>query len=252
MKSVNLKTLLPAGGVPIARLIPNITTLLGLSIGLTALLHAMNHEWERALWFVVVATIFDAMDGRLARLFNATSRFGAELDSLSDFVVFGVSPAIIAYMYSWSSLGKIGWGILLFFCICSSLRLARFNTASIAEELEGEIKKSNYFTGVPITSSGLLVLMPIMLMLDLDFVFPSWTYGLYAIVIGCLMVSRIPTLSLKGIKVTSKQLVPVLLVVTMLTIGLLMRPWLTFPIVGFVYMGSFFITYRKEKKKKEE
>lgn len=240
---------------PLTRLIPNITTLLGLSVGLSAVYYAHQTEWDKALWFVVIATVFDGMDGRLARLFNASSRFGAELDSLSDFVTFGVSPALILYFYTLQSAGRLGWAVVLFYCICSGLRLARFNTISIEnEDLAVDVdseKLKKFFIGIPMPAAALLVLVPIMLELDTEYVFFPEVYVGVMLFISILMVSKLPTYSFKTIKLKPYQVMPLLAVVGLFMIGVVTRPWITLAILGGAYISSFIFSissYYKSKK----
>jgi CDP-diacylglycerol--serine O-phosphatidyltransferase len=254
VKSDKLKERLskiPFKGYPITRFIPNMTTLLGLCVGLTAVYHALNQDWERSLWYVVIAIVFDGMDGRLARFFNASSRFGAELDSLSDFVTFGVSPALVAYFFTLHELGRLGWGVVLFFCMCAGLRLARFNTMSFnpgSSETMAQLQKK-YFMGTPMPAAGLLMLAPMMLQLDMEFRFSSLIYAGYGILIGILMISKIPTFAFKEIKIQPHHIIILLVVIGIFVIGMMTRPWLTLPIVGVVYLCSFgvsFNIYRKD------
>jgi CDP-diacylglycerol---serine O-phosphatidyltransferase len=237
---------IPFNGYPVTRFIPNMTTLLGLCVGLTAVYHALHQDWERALWFVVIATVFDGMDGRLARFFNASSRFGAELDSLSDFVTFGVSPALVAYFYSLKDLGRLGWGTVLFFCICAGLRLARFNTLSIDTSESPKLinMQKKYFTGIPMPAAGLLMLAPIMVDVDTGYGVHSLAYAIFAACIGILMVSNIHTFSFKGMNIQPHQIIILLGIIGVLFIGIMTRPWLTLPIVGFAYLSSFFFSVR--------
>lgn len=249
VKSDKLKNRLiniPFKGYPVTRFIPNMTTLLGLCIGLTAVYHALHEDWEKALWFVVLATVFDGMDGRLARFFNASSRFGAELDSLSDFVTFGVSPALVAYFYSLKELGRLGWGFVLFFCICAGLRLARFNTMSVETIEDPKVIKlqKKYFTGIPMPAAGLLMLAPIMIEVDTGYGANSIVYAIFAACVGILMVSKIPTFSFKDMNIQPHQIIILLGIIGILFIGIMTRPWLTLPIVGGVYIGSFFFSVR--------
>jgi CDP-diacylglycerol--serine O-phosphatidyltransferase len=241
---------IPLKGYPITRFIPNMTTLLGLCVGLTAVYHAVHHDWEKALWFVVIATVFDGMDGRLARFFNASSRFGAELDSLSDFVTFGVSPALVSYFYSLHELGRLGWGIVLFFCMCSGLRLARFNTVSSNAEDEPTLAAlpKKYFIGVPMPAAGLLVLIPVMIQIDTGYNISSLLYAGFASGIGMLMVSKIPTFAFKSINVQPSQIILLLGLIGILVIGMMTRPWFTLPIVGLLYITSFILSYRSYRK----
>ena len=257
VKSDKLKKRLmkiPFKGYPITRFIPNMTTLLGLCIGLTAVYHALHADWERSLWYVVVATVFDGMDGRLARFFNASSRFGAELDSLSDFVTFGVSPALVAYFYSLHDLGRLGWGVVLFFCICAGLRLARFNIMSIDIEEDPTLTnlQKKYFSGVPMPAAGLLMLATIMVEVDTGYGIHSLIYAVFGIGVGVLMVSKIPTFAFKGMNIQPHQIIFLLGIIGILVIGIMTRPWLTLPIIGLAYLISFFFSltaYRKDVKR---
>lgn len=243
---------IPFKGYPITRFIPNMTTLLGLCVGLTAVYHALHQEWERSLWFVLIATVFDGMDGRLARLFNASSRFGAELDSLSDFVTFGVSPALITYFFSLNKLGRLGWGVVLFFCICSGLRLARFNTISV--EPEDSFPKATaalqkkYFSGIPMPAAGLLMLLPLMVEIDTGYGVHNYVYAVFGVCIGVLMVSKIPTFAFKSMKIQPSQVLPLLGGIGLFVIGMITRPWLTLPIVGMLYIFSFLFSYKSYRK----
>ena len=253
VKSDKLKEKLskiPFKGYPVTRFIPNMTTLLGLCVGLTAVYHALNQDWERSLWYVVIATVFDGMDGRLARFFNASSRFGAELDSLSDFVTFGVSPALIAYSYTLHELGRLGWGVVLFFCMCAGLRLARFNTMSLNTSPSANVSyfQKKYFMGTPMPAAGLLILTPMMLQLDLELRFPSYIYAGFGVFIGILMISKIPTFSFKEIKIQPHHIIFLLAFIGIFVIGMMTRPWLTLPILGLVYVGSFLGSYRSYRK----
>jgi CDP-diacylglycerol--serine O-phosphatidyltransferase len=254
VKSDKLKKRLmkmPFAGYPVTRFIPNMTTLLGLCIGLTAVYHALHGEWEKSLWYVVVATVFDGMDGRLARFFNASSRFGAELDSLSDFVTFGVSPALVAYFYSLQHLDRLGWGVVLFFCICSGLRLARFNTVSLENEDDPKRIRlqKKYFTGIPMPAAGLLMVAPVMVNVDTGYGIHSLIYAAFGIGVGLLMVSKIPTFAFKGMNIQPNQIIFLLGIIGVFVIGMMTRPWLTLPIVSLAYLISFvfsFNAYRKD------
>src|SRR6202790_5603069 len=127
------------------RMVPNILTVLAVCAGMTAIRFAVNGKFEAACYAIIVAGIFDGLDGRVARLLRSTSRFGAELDSLSDFISFGVAPAVVLYLWTMSALHSLGWAIVLFYAVCCALRLARFNTQLSAEP----VPQPGYFTGVP-------------------------------------------------------------------------------------------------------
>src|SRR5256714_9530333 len=133
-------------GFSVNRLIPNVLTLLALCAGMTAVRFAVSENFEAACYAIIVAGVFDGLDGRMARLLKSTSRFGAELDSLADFISFGVAPALVLYLWTMSALHSIGWAIVLFFAICCALRLARFNTEVAAEP---QPYAAGFFSGVP-------------------------------------------------------------------------------------------------------
>jgi CDP-diacylglycerol--serine O-phosphatidyltransferase len=148
-------------GQSINMLIPNILTTLALCAGMTAIRFAVLAKWEAAVIALIVAAIFDALDGRIARLLGGTSRFGAELDSLSDFVSFGVAPAVMIYLWTMHAAGGLGWALALLFSVCCALRLARFNIKAGESDLPPWA--FNYFTGVPTPAGAGMVILPMLL-----------------------------------------------------------------------------------------
>ena len=213
------------GQVPIRVLIPNIFTLVGLCAGLTAIRMGIEHRWDLAVAALVFAAFLDGIDGHVARLLKASSRFGAELDSLADFVNFGVAPAIIMFNWALEDLRSLGWIAVLVFAVCSALRLARFNVS--LDRPDQPAWKSNYFVGVPAPAGAIILLLPIYAQ-DLGLHLPSLTplVLIYTIGIALLMVSKVPTFSIKliGQKI-AREHVPPLFVLAALFIALL----LTFP-----------------------
>ena len=169
-------------GFSINRLIPNILTLAALCAGLTGIRFALQGEMRLAVIAIIVAAIFDALDGRVARRLGVTSRFGAELDSLSDFLCFGVAPALVLYLASLSQAGALGWVVTLMFPICSALRLARFNTALVSDT-PPPVWTGSYFTGVPAPAGALLALMPLMMSFEIEAAWPR-----HATVVGVVLV----------------------------------------------------------------
>ena len=153
----------------IAKYVPNFVTLLSLSSGFTSISFSLNKEWEIAIYLILLATVFDFFDGWFARKLKSGSNFGAELDSLSDFVSFGVAPSILIYLWSTNSLGSLGWGATLFFVICSSLRLARF-TADIYITNK-PIDDNEYFVGIPSPAAAGLVLLPLFIFFEFNLEF---------------------------------------------------------------------------------
>lgn len=219
------------------RMVPNVLTLLALCAGMTAIRFATHANFERAVFAIIVAGIFDGLDGRIARLLKSTSSFGAELDSLSDFVSFGVAPAAVLYLWTLSQLHSVGWAIVLFFAVCCALRLARFNTQLGADQPP---YAAPFFTGVPAPAGAGLVMVPMFLSFEWgDWLFRS-PYLSAVIVTGValLMVSRVPTVSLKRIRVPHHLVVPTLLGIGVLTAFFTSAPWPTLTVVGIVYVGS--------------
>jgi len=225
-------------GWSINRMIPNMLTLLALSAGLTSIRYGLGGQWEKALFSIGIAAVLDALDGRIARLLKGTSKFGAELDSLSDFVCFGVAPAMILYLWTMQTIGRIGWAFSLLFAICCALRLARFNTD--LEEPEKPAWAFNFFTGVPSPAGAGIVLMPLMLYVQTDsqfFAKPA-VVGLFMVVTGALLVSKIPTFSFKQFKVPHSLVLPVLLGVGAFAAVLLTEPWIALLGILAAYLAS--------------
>ena len=181
-------------------LLPNIFTLVGVCIGLSSIKFAFDGRFEIAVLAIIVAGIIDGLDGRIARLIKATSKVGKELDSLTDVISFGVAPAFIMYFWELNKLGRVGWLICLIYVVCVALRLARFNVSSNAEPSW----RDNFFEGIPSPAGGILVLMPLIfsfselqiINLDYNIIVP-----IFFITISILLISKVPTYSLKKIVV---------------------------------------------------
>lgn len=233
-------------GLSISKLIPNMITVSATCAGLTGVRFALDEKWEFAVVAIMVAGVLDALDGRMARLLNSASDFGAELDSLSDFVAFGVSPAFILYFWSLSALGGVGWAITLFLAICCGLRLARFNTN--IDKLPPYAY--NYFTGVPAPAAAALALLPLMadFAYDLEILREPVLVAVWTIIVALLMVSRLPTFSFKKVKIPTAAILPILVVAGLLVAGLAGAPWRTLTLIGLFYIISFgysAYTYRR-------
>jgi CDP-diacylglycerol--serine O-phosphatidyltransferase len=226
----------------VQRMVPNVLTLLALCAGMTAIRFALNGNFQAAVLAIIVAGVLDGLDGRVARLLKATSQFGAELDSLSDFVSFGVAPAAVMYLWTMSALHSLGWAIVLFFAVCCALRLARFNTQLSAEPAP----QPGYFTGVPAPGGAGIVLMPMYASFEWgDWITRSPYLGAIWIAgIAVLMVSRIPTLSLKKFRIPHRYVMPTLLGIGLLAAFLTAAPWPTLLLVGILYLGSIPLTVR--------
>ncbi|HML10009.1 MAG TPA: CDP-diacylglycerol--serine O-phosphatidyltransferase [Stellaceae bacterium] len=225
------------------RMVPNILTLLALCAGMTAIRFALNGNFQGAVYAILVAGVLDGLDGRVARLLKATSHFGAELDSLSDFISFGVAPATVLYLWTMSALNSVGWAIVLLYAVCCALRLARFNTQLAAEPAPAT---AGFFTGVPAPGGAGLVLMPLYASFEWGdwlvrspYVSAVWIAG-----VAFLMVSRIPTLSLKKFHVPHDYVMPTLLGVGLLAAFATTAPWPTLVFVGLLYLGTIPLTVR--------
>ena len=226
------------GQVPIRVLIPNIFTLVGLCAGLTAIRMGIENRFDLAVAALVFAAFLDGIDGRIARVLKASSRFGAELDSLADFVNFGVAPAIIMFNWALEDLHSLGWIAVLVFAVCSALRLARFNVSLDRTDLPAW--KSNYFVGVPAPAGAIILLLPIYAQ-DLGLHLPRLTplVLLYTLGIALLMVSNVPTFSGKlfGQKI-AREYVPPLFVLAALFIALLLTyPSATLATGSLIYLA---------------
>jgi CDP-diacylglycerol--serine O-phosphatidyltransferase len=224
--------------IPIRSLFPNVLTLIALCAGLTSVKFALQGRWETAVIFIAVAGVFDALDGRMARLLKGTSKFGAELDSLSDVISFGVAPALVMYLWALRDLKGAGWVLALAFAVCCALRLARFNTAE--ENPAAPSWSKSYFVGLPAPGGAGLALMPLVVSLHLEnnmFRIPALCGVIFAIV-SFLMVSQVPTLSLKRIAIKRDYALHILVTVGLLTALIATFPWLVLTIVGVVYAAS--------------
>ena len=226
--------------IPLKTLFPNILTLLAICMGLTAIRFAIEMRIEMALGAIVLAAFLDGIDGRVARFLKSTSRFGAEMDSLADFVNFGVAPAMILYFTLLKEITPFGWVAALLYAMCACLRLARFNTQLDAPK--GPKWQNDFFVGVPAPAAAMVVLLPIYISLlgveittGLDFL-----VSIYVIFIGLLMVSNLPTYSGKnlGDKIPRNLALPLILVSVLVIAILLSYPWETLIIAALSYLSS--------------
>jgi CDP-diacylglycerol---serine O-phosphatidyltransferase len=241
--------------VPVRALIPNMFTLLGLVAGLTAIRLAIESRFAEALALIVVAAVIDGIDGRLARMLKAQSRFGAELDSLADFVNFGVAPAIIIFTWALGSQRSFGWIVVMVYAVACGLRLARFNAAIDVEKPRWQ---SNYFTGMPAPAGAMTVLLP--LYIDgigiAGFEMRAWPalIMIYTLAMAFLMVSTIPTFSgkLAGEKI-GRDLVPLIFMAVALCVAFLATyPYITLTILTLVYLAMIGVSIRRFAWHKEQ
>ena len=232
-------------------LLPNIITLGGVCLGISSIKFSIDGNFSLAVTLILLAAILDALDGRIARLIKGTSEFGKELDSLTDFVSFGIAPVLILYFWELNIYGKLGWAIALIYSVCCVLRLARFNLTKTNNQPEW---KNNFFEGVPSPAGGLLILMPLIYDLSdivINFNLKTFTPFL-TVMIAFLLVSKLPTLSLKRISISSKTTVFLLLSMGIIFIALLFYTFETLLIFGLVYLISIpvsILIYKKQQKK---
>ncbi|HLN25940.1 MAG TPA: CDP-diacylglycerol--serine O-phosphatidyltransferase [Patescibacteria group bacterium] len=231
-------------GLSFNKLIPNILTMLALCAGLTSIRFGLHGKWEMAVTSILLAGVLDGLDGRIARLLHGTSKFGAELDSLSDFVSFGVAPAVLLYLWTMQGAGAAGWALVLLFSVCCALRLARFNTMIGEPDLPPWAY--NFFTGVPAPAAAGLVLIPMMLSFQCDYhIFASPILNAIVLIgVSFLMVSKIPTFSGKRFRVPHHYVLPMLLLVGVLAAFLVTEPWATITIVAVLYGISIPLSIR--------
>lgn len=224
--------------LPVLHLVPNVLTILGLCAGMTAIRYALDGRYELAVTLIGAAIVLDGLDGRSARMLNLTSKLGAELDSLADFLSFGVAPAILTYLYTLHDVRGIGWALAMLYATCCALRLARFNT-----ELEAPDRPRwthHFFTGIPAPAAAGLALTPMIM----SFVVgegwaSSWLLNaVFVVFVAVMMVSRVPTYSIKRVRIKPEMVLPILLVASVVIIGLVVESWLTLSVIGLLYLGS--------------
>jgi CDP-diacylglycerol---serine O-phosphatidyltransferase len=243
--------------IPFRTLLPNMITLLALCAGLTAIPLAVQGKLEWAVAAIVFAALLDGIDGRVARMLKGTSKFGAELDSLADFVNFGVAPALILYFWDLHELGNAGWIAAMVFAICTGLRLARFNV--MVEEPDRPAWASNFFVGMPAPAGAITVLLPIYVVFLGVPRAPVliWLTLVYTLVIASLMVSRLPVFSGKrvGNRVPPEMVGPLVVVVVLFFALLIAYPWILLTTGTLAYLVSLpfgWLSYREYERRLRE
>ena len=217
-------------------ILPNMFTLIGVCIGLSSIKFAFDGRFEFSILAIIIAAIIDGLDGRIARLIKGVSKVGKELDSLTDVISFGVAPAFIMYFWKLNELGRIGWLICLIYVVCVALRLARFNVNSSNQSYWQE----NFFEGVPSPAGGVLVLMPLifslselqLIQINFDYIVP-----LFFVVISILLISKIPTYSLKRIVVPRSTTIFLLFGIVLYFGLLLIYNFNTILLSGLIYLA---------------
>ena len=233
-------------------ILPNMLTLIGVCIGLSSIKFALDEKFKLSIIAIIFAALIDGLDGRIARLIKGTSKVGKELDSLTDVISFGVAPSFVMYFWLLNNLGKFGWLLCLIYVVCVALRLARFNVNSNEEPSW----KDNFFEGVPSPAGGILVLMPLIFSLSgFDFFIISYNVlvPVFFISVSFLLISKLPTYSLKKIIIPRSMTVFLLFGIVLFFGLLLIYPFKVVFLSGFIYLSLIpisFLHYRKINKQK--
>jgi CDP-diacylglycerol---serine O-phosphatidyltransferase len=241
-------------GIPLRAVAPNAVTALALCSGLTAVRFAIAGQWELALAAIVIAGVLDGLDGRIARLLKGESRFGAELDSLSDVIAFGVSPALVMFLWSLSVVPRYGWVFALAYTVCAALRLARFNAA--IDALDQPHKSAGFLTGVPAPAAAGVALLPLYLWLVTDHpVFRSpWLAGPWLAFVAFLMISNVATYSWGSLRLRRHVRLEALAGVAIVFGALLSAPWPTLSLICVAYLAMIpfgMRSYAKVRRQRE-
>lgn len=236
-------------GIPLRAVVPNAVTVLALSFGLTGVRFAIGGQWEMAVAAIIVAAVLDGIDGRIARLLKASSRFGAELDSLSDVTAFGVAPTLLMYLWALQHLpGRLGWVIALAHAVACALRLARFNAQIDAEDQPH--KRLGYLTGIPAPAAAGLALTPLYLHFWLE---PIWlqdpavrasVVAVIALLVAFMMVSNLPTYSWGSVRLRPAWRLPALAAAGLMAGALFTNPWATLTIISAGYAITIPFAFR--------
>lgn len=247
----------PPKNLSLHKMIPNMITLTALAAGMTAVKFAIAERWEAAVIAIVVAAFMDAFDGAAARLLKAQSKLGAELDSFSDFLCFGVAPALLVFLWTLDELPRWGWPVALVYVMAVALRLARFNVQN--EEKPATTSKNPldlYFTGVPSPAGAGLLLLPLIVSfqveaLDADIINNPKFIAAWMLVVAGMMVSNIPTFSSKQIRIPYKMRIPFLAIFAIVLAGLINETWPTLTLLGatYLFMMPFGVRHHALKEK---
>jgi CDP-diacylglycerol--serine O-phosphatidyltransferase len=222
----------------LVHLVPNMLTILGLCAGMTSIRYALGGRYELAVALLCAAFVLDGLDGRSARMLNLTSKLGAELDSLADFLSFGVAPAMLVYLWTLHDVRGVGWAVAMLFATCCALRLARFNT-----ELESEDRPrwtQYFFTGIPAPAAAGLALTPLIasFVVGEGWTRSWWLNAGFTVFVAAMMVSRVPTFSIKKIRIEQDKVLPTMLLASVVIVGLVVETWLTLSLIGLLYLLS--------------
>lgn len=229
---IELEQRMPPG----IKFLPNAITVLALCAGLSAIAYASRGDFMLAAWLVAAATVLDSLDGPAARLLKATSRIGAELDSFSDCIAFGVAPAMMMYFWGLNTF-RFGWAVCLLYAVCTTLRLARFN--SLLDDETPRPWAKGFFTGIPSPAGALLAIQPLVLSIR----FPGgpwqnpWSASIWLAIVGALMVSRLPTIALKSVILPRKVILPALLLLVVAVAFFFWEPIIVTAVGLLVYLA---------------
>ncbi len=236
--------------IPLRLMIPNLITVLAICAGLTGIRFAIEFRYELAVQMVLVAAVLDGIDGRVARLMKASSKFGAQMDSLADIINFGVAPAMVLYIFALDQIDSLGWIAAMAFAINSGLRLARFNV--MADRAVKAPWQSEFFVGVPAPAGAFLVLLPVYLSF-LGMVptqTTAYVSAIYTLIIGALLISRVPVWSGKsGARIPRGYTLPLIMLVVLLVAILMVYPWQTLVVAVVCYLISLPFSARAWQKK---
>ena len=232
-------------------ILPNMLTLIGVCIGLTSIRFALDGRFEFAVVAIILAAVIDGLDGRIARLIKGTSKVGKELDSLTDMISFGVAPAFIMYFWKLNTLGRFGWLVCLIYVICVALRLARFNVNTGQDPSW----RDNFFEGVPSPAGGILVLTPLIFSLtnyELTQINYNIVVPIFFIVTSLLLISKLPSYSLKKIVIQRKTTIFLLFGIVLFFGLLLIYPFNVIAISAIIYLVMLPISYFHYQKLKKQ
>ena len=241
------------GGLTLRAMVPNAITAGALCVGLTGIRFGIDGEFAKAVLFVIVAGMLDGIDGRIARMLNAQSRFGAELDSLADSINFGVAPALILYLWSLQETPRLGWFAALAFALCCVLRLARFNARiDLADQ---PMKSAGFLTGVPAPVGAGLAFLPLYLWIvtDLDLFREPLVVGIWLVVVAFLLISALPTLAWARLAPRRSWRLPFIVLVALVVAGLVNEPWWTLVVICLGYLALVpvgLITYARVRRRR--
>ncbi|MGE0179401.1 MAG: phosphatidylcholine/phosphatidylserine synthase [Sphingomonas sp.] len=230
----------PRTGIPLRAVVPNAVTALALCVGLTGVRFAINGEWGQAIMMVIAAAVLDGMDGRIARALRGQTKFGAELDSLSDVIAFGVSPAIIVHLWALHAWPRFGWLFALAYAACMALRLARFNARIDAEDQPH--KSAGFLTGVPAPVAAGLLMLPMFLWIASD---GEWTWlrdyrlvAPWAAFVAFLVISSIATFSWGSLRLRRHIRLEAIVVIALTGAALVSAPWETLTAAALIYLAT--------------